>query len=327
MVSVSQGYLSKLEDGLPVAVSADIVLRLAEVLRVPIRFLQDEVPVPAFHPLYRKRASLGVGFLAQAEAKLQMKTLRVERLMRSIESDAPEIRALDPDDFRGGVKSVVRTVKEWLHIPSGPVDNLTELIEQGAGIPVIEFDFGTLKIDGVSIWFRGTTPLIFINPKLPADRIRLTLAHEFGHLIMHRLPKPEDEADEEANAFAAEFLMPEDEIRSSFYPLNLDTLARLKLRWKVSMATLLRRAYEIGRIKESYYRWLNIQMNKNGIRKAEPYEEMISRERPRLLNQMVAFYLEDLEYSREELCYHLNLTMEEFIEEFFPEERIFSVIK
>jgi len=71
---------------------------------------------------------------------------------------------------------------------------------------------------------------------------------------MHNIPTPE--AEEQAYAFAADFFVPEDELKGAFYPLNLDVLARLKLRWGVFMAALLRRAKEMGESRHATIRFL-----------------------------------------------------------------------
>jgi Zn-dependent peptidase ImmA (M78 family) len=55
---------------------------------------------------------------------------------------------------------------------------------------------------------------------IPGDRERLTLAHEVGHVVMHHLPTEEDPEDE-ANLFAATFLMPADDIHGDLGNLTL----------------------------------------------------------------------------------------------------------
>ncbi len=54
-------------------------------------------------------------------------------------------------------------------------------------------------------------PLFFINVTIPADRVRFSLAHEIGHIVVHQLPT--DDMEREADRFAAEFLMPESAVR------------------------------------------------------------------------------------------------------------------
>src|ERR1019366_9937990 len=92
------------------------------------------------------------------------------------------------------------------------------------------------------------------------DRLRLTLVHEVGHIIMHESATPTMEV--EANAFAAEFLAPRKEIKGSLLGLNMAKLADLKRHWKMSMQALIMRAYELKTITESQRRYLFINVAK-----------------------------------------------------------------
>src|SRR5437588_10942690 len=105
---------------------------------------------------------------------------------------------------------------------------------------------------------------------MPPDPERYSLAHELGHLVGHSAPHPTME--EEANRFASEFLMPAADIRASLHDITIPRLAALKRYWKVSMAALLRRAYELGTINERRYRFMNIQLSKAGYKMREPIE-------------------------------------------------------
>ncbi|EUA32506.1 hypothetical protein I552_9755 [Mycobacterium xenopi 3993] len=111
----------------------------------------------------------------------------------------------------------------------GPVVNLTRWME-AAGCLVFEEDFGTQRIDGLSQWV-DDHPIILINANAAPDRKRLTKAHELGHLVLHS-NGPTDQMEDEANRFAAEFLMPADEIRHELRRLDLGKLRDLKREWE-----------------------------------------------------------------------------------------------
>lgn len=80
-------------------------------------------------------------------------------------------------------------------------------------------DLGNQRVDGLSQW-TADHPVIVVNSANPTDRIRWTLAHEIGHLVLHREDSTDD-MEKEADAFAAEFLMPEILIRSELANLTL----------------------------------------------------------------------------------------------------------
>jgi Zn-dependent peptidase ImmA (M78 family) len=104
-------------------------------------------------------------------------------------------------------------------------------------------------------------------------------------MVMHTLPV--DGQEEDADLFASELLMPAAEIRDELSHLDMPALARLKARWGVSMAALIRRARDLGEISHYRYRELNIELSKAGWRTREPVE--VPAERPRLLADAVAF--------------------------------------
>lgn len=75
------------------------------------------------------------------------------------------------------------------------------------------------QTDGLSLYIKDT-PVILCNDKLPIARMRFTVAHELGHIILrhilpgqattrNREPSPDDDQEETAaNQFAARLLAP-----------------------------------------------------------------------------------------------------------------------
>ena len=89
---------------------------------------------------------------------------------------------------------------------------------------------------------------------------------------MHRFPTATMEDD--ANRFAASFLMPTADIRVSFEGrrITLELLASLKLEWKVAMQALLMRAKSLGFVDHNQNRYLWQQLSSRGWRLSEPPE-------------------------------------------------------
>ena len=97
----------------------------------------------------------------------------------------------------------------------GPLPDLLQAAEERGGAHVVVLDLG----DGVAGAHvaRPGCPLLFVNGRQPLPRQRFTLAHEFGHhrlqhaTVVDRpsaLTDSHDPLEVEANAFAAEFLLP-----------------------------------------------------------------------------------------------------------------------
>ena len=101
-LGISQGKVSKMEDGL-LSVSERDLLAVAAALHLPMRFfLREDVKRSVFNAFYRKRASLPQKFLTQFNARVCIKQAQIERLLRKTEMDTLPMPQLDPDESPGG---------------------------------------------------------------------------------------------------------------------------------------------------------------------------------------------------------------------------------
>jgi hypothetical protein len=91
----------------------------------------------------------------------------------------------------------------------------------------------------------GEHPVILFNTTAPTDRLRLTLAHELAHLVLHADALSVDDVEAQATAFAGEFLMPAEVIRPALRNLKIGPLLDLKREYGVSMQALIERAYHL----------------------------------------------------------------------------------
>jgi Zn-dependent peptidase ImmA (M78 family) len=167
---------------------------------------------------------------------------------------------------------------QW-RMPIGPVRSLSAWLE-AAGCLVIEEDFGTTRVDGLSQWI-DDHPIMLINSRAPTDRKRLTMAHELGHLCLHSV-EVSDDMEREANEFAAEFLMPLEVIRPQLRNLKLGRLHDLKREWGVSMQALVERAYQTGLMTKDARTNMYKAFSARGWRTAEPLSDELSPEHPAL---------------------------------------------
>lgn len=255
---------------------------------------------------FRRKSSVTVGLLRQTEAVINIQRLALENLLGKNEviNELP-LPKYEPDDFDGGPAEIARHIRYAWQIPPGPILNLTELVEM-AGIVVHYVDFPTPSVDGVTVWMSGGVPLVLLNPRFPAVKLRMTLAHELGHIIMHRLPNPEMET--QAFEFGAELLMPARDIAPSLYPLDMDCLITQKLRWKVSMQGILFHANRIGKIKEGYYKFMMMKLSQNGWRKYEPEDDRIPKEQPSTVKELVEMHRNELGYSEDDILKTLRIS-------------------
>ena len=312
LAGLSQAHVSKAEAGL-VPISLRFLSAVAVAVRMPEHFFrQTDLVLGAgtselFH---RKRQDVPARTLRQIHAKINILRMHVARLLRSVNFPECRIPSLDVDELGGASRAAV-AVRAALDVPAGPISNVARIVEDAGGL-VVPVRFGSDRVDAVSRWVPGLPPLFFVNDAAPVDRYRLSLAHELGHMVLHRVPEPDMEA--QANAFAAEFLMPASEIKSQLYSLTLERLARLKLRWRVSMQALLKRAENLHCISSGAARYLWMNLSKRGYRKREPAELDLSAEPPTMLREFLECYQRDLGYTVEDLATLLAATEEDLLD-------------
>jgi len=305
-LSIAQGALSKIEGGIR-SPSAELAAKLAVNLDYPVEFFYSTEPIYGLGvgTLYhRKRQALSSSILAMIHAQVNIRRIHISRLLKSAEFPEGKIRHLDLDDYGGSPDRIAQAVRaNWL-LPNGPVQNITEAIEDNGGI-VISFDFETSLIDAVSQWPPDMPPLFFVNDSIPGDRLRYSLAHELGHVVMHEIQT--ENMEDEANRFAAALLMPVSDIRASLSPMTLPRLAALKSYWKVSMAALLKRATDLTMISERQARSLWMKMGQAGLRRREPPELDVPNETSTICAELMDMHREDLGYSLSDISALLTI--------------------
>ena len=313
-LNMSQGTISKIETGL-IPVSDEMIEKLIEILDYPAIFFRQEGTITGIgvaEVFHRKRQSVPQRVLNKIYAQIEIRIKHISSLLLSTEVISNMLK-MDVDEYNQQVEEIARAVRAHWQLPRGPIQNISEVIEDAGGI-IFLFDFDTPLVDAISRWVPGLPPLFFINERIPQDRYRLSLAHELGHMVMHTYPSPDIE--EQAFRFAAEFLMPERDIIVDLQNLNLPKLANLKRYWKVSMAALLKRAEELGTIQPNQARYLWAQMAKAGYKTREPAELDVTGEQPRLLRELVETHQKELGYSKEDLRMLLPLNDDE-LEKFY----------
>lgn len=321
-VGTTQGRISKIENGI-LEPPDELVAQFSRFLDYPVSFFhqpESAVGLPAW--FYRKRKSLPKRTQYKIAASVNIGRLQVARLLRSADIEHGwTIPQLDIDEYGGDAAGIAREVRGHWHLPHGPIPNLVAVLER-AGAIVIPTQFGTDKVDAIAMSLRGTPPLIFTSSAAPTDRLRFSLAHELGHLVMHT-GTPSPEMEQEADEFASEFLMPATDIASELPPgLRLGHLAALKPIWRTSMAALLVRAQRLGRIGEKRYRQLWVEMGRRGWRRREPPELDLRPESPSALQGLLDFHMNELGYSIDELAASLHEAPRHFARRYSSHKRL-----
>jgi len=171
-------------------------------------------------------------------------------------------------------EQAAREVRRRWRMAPGPAPHLVRLLENH-GVLVVFSPPQTANVDAYS--FDGRLrPVVVLNPvKHDYYRQRFDVAHELGHLVMHADAEPGGRViEDQANRFAAEFLMPRADIRehlpTAMNRVAWQALARLKEHWGTSIQALLYRARRLGTLSEVSYRNAMNTLTSRGWRRSEP---------------------------------------------------------
>lgn len=190
-------------------------------------------PVPtgdlgvAFRARFEKRLLdvVGEGKVEQAVALLQRYAENYLTLETTMSSAMPK-RYPAEYSYLGipveiAADEIAKQERVRLNLGDSPISDLRSLLETEVGLRIFYLDLPS-QIAGMFGFTNELGGCIAINRKHPADRQRMTLAHEYGHFLTNRL-NPEiqilrsydryPESERFANAFASRFLLPESGVR------------------------------------------------------------------------------------------------------------------
>jgi Zn-dependent peptidase ImmA (M78 family)/transcriptional regulator with XRE-family HTH domain len=164
-----------------------------------------------------------------------------------------------------------KAVRQAWGLATEPIKHVLRLAENH-GVICVFSPFQIASVDSYSFESK-IRPIIILNP-LKGDyyRQRWDLAHELGHLVLHRDAEPGGHTVEtEAHRFAAEFLLPAQPVREQLPHRPIwPRLQILKAHWGVSIQALLYRARELGVYSDVTYRNAMLKMSQAGWRRQEP---------------------------------------------------------
>lgn len=315
-LGVVQPVLSRFENGVSKPDTA-FLTKASLVYEVPKDFFEilDPVygPPVSVHPMLRGKADVTAHDLDMITAELNIRLMHLRRFLDGVNFEPTnDLPTLDVEEY-GSAEKIAATVRAHWKVASGPIKNLTSLVER-AGVVVNWSRFGGASVSGITFRAPGQPPLVLLNEANPADRMRYTLAHELGHMVMHRFPNASMEA--EANEFASALLMPAADIRPAFQGrrITLELLAALKPEWKVAMQALLMRATALKFLTKNQARYLWQQISARGWRLQEPAELDFPRETPRVMSLIIKSHLSELGYTMSELTSLMRIHESEFVE-------------
>ena len=292
---ISASALSQAERG-ETTLSAANIVQVASLFEVsPEVFVEQPEPpvdlVPQFRHLRRtpRREQL------RAERLVYATTRVVRVLQESVQFPEPfEFHSdVNPDQPIGEVADQVEDVaaqtRAALDIPPDePIGGKVIDILEAGGITIVRDPETDSDIDAYSAIVDGL-PIIVLDggDDCVWDRDNFNLAHELGHLVMHRGNRrtPGTKTVEaQAHRFAGAFLGPAQALLPQL-PSDLDWVRYLGLKrtWGLSMAALVRRAKDLEVIDDSTYTRAMKQRSSYGWRFEEPGSDDRAPQAPQFL--------------------------------------------
>lgn len=208
----------------------------------------------------------------------------------------PEAEPDQPDGTYSidAIDEVAINLRRQWGLGAGPISNVLALVES-KGIIVCKYEMTDENVEAFSFW-NGNRAFIFMaSEKTAGVRLRYDLAHELGHLILHRWVEQSEISDptrlkvieNEANRFAGAFLLPKTSFPNEVYTLKLDAFIPLKERWKVSIQSMIYRCKDLEIIDSDQFMNLYKQISFRKWRKSEPLDDpgRIQIEQPKMLRR------------------------------------------
>lgn len=217
------------------------------------------------------------------------------------------------------IREVAFEVRERLGISIHNDDILYQLEMSGINILSRFMPEGS-SADAYSLWTKDEVPYLVLAIGKSYARRNFDLAHELGHLLLHRsvdfefLDKKEhEEKEQEANEFASHFLLPEAQFRKAFEKIvgnkvsNPDKYIALKQHFNVSIQALEYKAYRLGYLTAAQNNYFYRQIYKKGYKVYEPLDREIPVVKPGKILSMLDIIL-DNEISLQTLLYSLSIS-------------------
>ena len=318
MVDVSPATVSKWRAGTQTP-ERDALERLAGVVNVMPEWFTRATGAKLSLPLFRSNASAHVAARAMLEARLEWAQDVAAALMEYV--DYPDVNLpsrdfTEPEQITNeDIEKAACECRDLWRLGRSAIQDLALAVE-GAGVIVVREETGIAQIEGLSAWSEALgRPLILLSAdKNNGYRSRFDLAHEVGHLVLHRhIQRTTDNArhklmEAQAHRFAGAFLLPAETFASEVHvPPTLDDLLLLKRRWGVSAAAIIMRLTALELLDDDGALILHKRRSARWGGKSEPGDEDRRPEQPRLLRRTIDLLVEEKVMPLDAIPRHIGL--------------------
>lgn len=321
LLGVSRQAVSQYEKGLQ-SPAPEVMKRISTVLNLPIHyFLRPVLPEDENALFYRSMNTATKSSRARAERRYGWVREIVGYVRQYTKLPAVNFPDFslpsDPSSISDQqIEETAAALRAAWGLGDGPISNVMWLVENNGAI-MSRYELGADELDAFSQWCtsEGVPYFILGADKNCAARSRYDVGHELGHMVLHRKVRRTQLnqkaafalIERQANRFAGAFLLPERSFSEDFFGPTLDSLRALKARWKVSIAFMIKRAGQIGLILADQERRLWMGLSRRGWKYAEPLDDTLPPEEPRLLRRSLELLIKSGVVARHDIPFHLAL--------------------
>ena len=296
-LGISKQAVSKYQRGLSVP-QAETIAKMAKILEAPFSYFGKKPLVlspPSSILFFRTTASTPK---KNIEFAAVMCRWCYEILIGLCESENLTSAKLPVFDADLSTTDKAKALRECWGLGTSPIEDLTQVLEHN-GIVVTTVSDSELFTDGYSQIINGI-PIIVINENRGgAVRQRFNLAHELGHLVLHRdLSETDfilqrDKIEKEAHLFANSFLLSPEGFDGTVESANWECFLEHKRKWKVSIAAMMFHCIAAKLPISEAIEKERQKLDKKFGRRFEPLDDVIPVEVPTLLSGRIKSRLRD----------------------------------
>lgn len=304
-LGVSKQMISKYENDKAVP-NLDALLTLTRILKFPKEyFYETSVEVKTGSTYFRSLLSTG-----KKEREMHYDRVKYLTIIRALLEEYVDFPELDVPDFSDQdterVEEIAEKVREAWSLEDKPIKDIIYLLET-KGFVISSLMLGKKSIDAFGsqhvVNGKQYYSIVLGNDKKSFYRRQFDVAHELGHKVLHDpylniddLSKEEfKQIEQEANDFAAAFLLPKESFLRdvSIHPNDLMYYKLLKKKWSVSIGAMVMRAYKLGAINEGTYQYMQRSISNKGWRTKEPLDDVKDLRDPVSMKQAVELLIEN----------------------------------
>lgn len=297
----------------------DMLLEISKKLDFPINFFyKKQIACDDQGEVYFRSSSIPCRTKDMLEQKLNYLSTEIVYFIENF-INLPEINLINieyKDEYTmNDIRNIVERLRNHWGIDNKPVENLTYIMQEN-GCVIAKLALDSDKTDGYSKWIAGRPYTIINSNRNAAARERFTLAHELGHIVLHRNIRSKEDLrrrEKEAHYFAGEFLFPYESVMNEVSFVSLESLIPIKYKWGISIGAIIRRCLDLELITEERYTSLQKQISKRRWRTFEPLDDVTKPEEPQLFNEAFDLLVENGIMTKSEIVNSILFSEDELI--------------